>query len=212
MMRALVLLVALGLSAAPARGQSLMVGGAVQHDVQRFEGDASLNRLDGEALGWLIVGGARIHRWVIRGEASRDATIRNSQNLSLTVNGRPTTIASELSHDLREIAILGGYARDAGSRVEVAFLGGIVAVTVHRAFTTDAGQLVLVPPSTVPPAAVTTTFVDRFTVWTAEASAVVHSTRRVGIIGGVRVQPISLVDDLSGRSVRTFAGMVWQFK
>jgi hypothetical protein len=211
MFHALVLLVALGLSAS-AYGQSLTVGGAIQHDIQRFEGDASLNRLDGETLGWMIVGSARIHRWVIRGEGSRDATIRSIQSLTLTVNGRPTTINSELSHDLCEIAVLGGYARDLGSRVEVAFLGGISAVTVHRAFTTDAGQLVLIPPSTVPPAAVTTTLVDRFTVWTAEANAVVHATRHVGIIGGVRLQPISLADDLSGRSVRTFAGMVWQFK
>jgi hypothetical protein len=211
-MRALVLLLALGLSAVPVYGQSLTVGGAIHRDIQRFEGDTSLNRLDGEALGWMIVGGARIHRWLIRGEGSRDATIRNIQSLTLTVNGRPTTINSELSHDLREIAVLGGYARDVGMRFEVAFLGGVSDVTVHRAFTTDAEQLVLIPPSTVPPAAVTTTFVDRFTVWTAEANAVVHATRRVGIIGGVRVQPISLANDLSGRSLRAFVGMVWQLK
>ena len=212
MKRALPLFVALGLSAASARGQSLAIGGAIQHDIQRFEGDASLNRLDGESPGWMIVGGARIHRWVIRGEGSRDATIRNTQSLTLTVNGRPTTIDSELSHDSHEIAVLGGYARDAGRRFEVAFLGGASAVTVHRAFTTDAGALVLIPPSTVPSAGVTTTFVDRFVVWTVEANAVVHAHRRIGIFGGVRIQPISLADDLSGRSLRTFAGIVWQLK
>jgi hypothetical protein len=31
-------------------------------------------------------------------------------------------------------------------------------------------------------------------------------------IGGVRFQPISLSDDLSGKSFRTLAGLVWQFK
>src|SRR5262245_11139939 len=124
MFRTLVLLLALGLSAS-ARGQSLTVGGAIQRDTQRFAGDASLNRLDGESLGWMIVGGARIDRWVIRGEGSRDVKIRNRQSLTLMVNKRPTTIDSELSHDMREIAVLGGYVRDVGNRFEVAFVGGI---------------------------------------------------------------------------------------
>src|SRR5262245_7534228 len=211
-MRTIALLFALGTAVAPVRAQSLAVGGAIQYDIQRFEGDASLNRLDGETLGWMITGTARIRHWVVRGEALRDETIRSSQSLTLTVRGQPTTITSELSHDLREIAVLGGYARDVGSRVEAAFLGGFAVVTVHRAFTTDAGQVVLIPPSTVPPAAVTTTLIDRFTAWTAEANATLHATRRVGIVGGVRIHPISLADDLSGRSLRTFAGLLWQFK
>ena len=209
-MRVLVLLAALAVPAAPVHGQSLTVGGAIQYDVQRFDGDSSLNRLDGESLGWMLVGGARIDRWLIRGEGSRGATIHNTQTLMLTVNQRPTTIASELSHDSREIAVLGGYAHSVGARCKAEILGGISAVTVHRTFTTDAGQLILIPPSAIP--TVTTTFVDRFAAWTAEADVVVHATRRIGVVGGVRVQPISLADDVSGRSVRTFAGMLWQFK
>lgn len=211
-MRCLLLLAALAVPAAPVHGQSVTIGGAIQYDVQRFAGDASLNRLDGESLGWMLVGGARIDHWLIRGEGSRGETIRNSQALMLTVNERPTTIDSELSHDTREIAVLGGYAHDVGGRFEAAILGGISAVTVHRTFTTDAGQLILIPPSTVPTAVVTTTFVDRFKVWTAEADVLVHATRHFGVVGGVRVHPMSLADDLSGRSVRTFAGMVWQLK
>jgi hypothetical protein len=210
--RVILLLAALGVPAAPVHGQSLTIGGAIQYDVQRFHEDASLNRLDGESLGWMLVGGARIDHWLIRGEGSRGETIRNTQTLMLTVNQRPTTIDSELSHDTREIAVLGGYAHDVGGRFEAAILGGISAVTVHRTFTTDAGQLILVSPSTIPTTAVTTTVVDRFAAWTAEADVVVHATRHVGIVGGVRVQPMSLADDLSGRSVRMFAGMMWQFK
>jgi len=210
-MRALILLAALGVPVAPAYGQSVTLGGAIHYDVQRFAGDASLNRLDGESLGWMLVGGARIDHWLIRGEGSRGETIRNRQTLMLTVNERPTTITSELSHDMREISVLGGYTHDVGGRLEAAILGGLSAVTVHRTFTTDAGQLIIIPPSTVPATAVTTTFVDRFKAWTAEADVVVHATRHIGVLGGVRVQPISLADDLSGRSVRTFAGLVWQF-
>lgn len=211
-MRCLVLLAALSVPAAPVHGQSLTIGGAIQYDVQRFDGDASLNRLDGASLGWMLVGGARIDHWLIRGEGSRGETIRNTQTLMLTVNERPATIDSELSHDMREIAVFGGYAHDVGGRFEAAILGGISAVTVHRTFTTDAGQLILIPPSPVPASALTTTFVDRFKVWTAEADVVVHATPHIGVLGAVRVQPISLADDLSGRSVRTFAGIVWQSK
>jgi hypothetical protein len=212
LVRILVVLAALGAPATPVHGQSLTIGGAIQYDVQRFDGEASLNRLDGESLGWMLAGGARIDHWLIRGEGSRGATIRNSQTLMLTVNQRPTMIDSELSHDTREIALLGGYAHDVGGRFEAAILGGISVVTVHRTFTTDAGQLILVPPSTAPATAVTTTFVDRGKVWSAEANVVVHATPHLGVVGGVRMQPISLADDISGRSVRTFAGMVWQFK
>ena len=112
MTRTLALLIALGIPVASADAQTLAVGGAIQRNIQRFDGDASLNRLDGESIGWLIIGGARIGRWVVRGEGSRDATIRNVQRTTLTLSGRPITIESELSHDMREIAALGGYARD----------------------------------------------------------------------------------------------------
>ena len=157
MTRALALLIALGIPVASAEAQTLAVGGAIQQNIQRFDGDASLNRLDGESIGWLIIGGGRIGHWVVRGEGSRDATIRNVQSTALILSGRPITIQSELSHDMREVAALGGYARDFTSRFGVTLLGGVSAVTVHRAFTTDAGQLVLIPPSTIPTTAVTTT-------------------------------------------------------
>src|SRR5262249_27563980 len=136
----------------------------------------------------------------------------NVQSTALTVNGRPVTIDSELTHDMHEIAALGGYARDFGKRFEVAALGGVSAVTVHRAFTTNAGEIVLVPPSTVPTGAVTTTFVERCGVWPAEPTVVVHPPRHIGATAGIRVQPISLADDLKGRFFRPFAGAVWQFK
>jgi len=210
--RATVILVALGVSAGSATAQSLEVGAAIQKTIQRFDGDPSLNRLDGDSPGWTIGGSARFGHWAIRGEGSRDKTIRSLQSTSLTVSGRPVTIDSELSHDMHEVAALGGYARDIGHRFEVAVLGGVSAVTVHRAFTTDAGQVVLIPPSTIPTGAVTTTFIDRFAVWTAESNIVLHVTRHIGVTGGIRVQPISLADDLKGRFLRLSTGAVWQLK
>jgi hypothetical protein len=212
MTRALALLIALGIPVASAEAQTLAVGGAIQRNIQRFDGDASLNRLDGESIGWMIIGGGRIGHWVVRGEGSRDATIRTVQSTALTLSGRPITIQSELSHDMRDVAALGGYARDFTSRFAVTFLGGVSAVTIHRAFTTDAGQLVLIPPSTIPTTGVTTTYTDRFRVWTAEANIAVRGTGHIEVIGGIRVQPISLTDDLNGRSVRTFGGILWRLK
>ncbi len=210
--RALTLLVALGIPVASADAQSMMVGGAIQDNLQRFDGDASLNRLDGNSPGWMILGGARFGHWVVRGEASRDSTIRNTQSITLTVRESPATIHSELSHDMREIAALSGYAIDAGRRCEVTGLGGVSFVTVHRAFTSDAAEQVLIPPSTIPTTTVTTTLTDRFTVWTAEADVSIRLTPNIHAIGGVRFQPISLSDDLSGQSFRTLAGLAWQFK
>jgi hypothetical protein len=210
--RALALLVALGTSVASAHAQSVMVGGAVHDDLQRFAGDATLNRLNGDSLGWMIFGGARFGHWVARGETSRDSTIRNAQSITLTVRENPATIHSELSHDLRETAVLGGYAQDIGGRFAVTGLGGISVVTVQRAFTSDAADQVLIPPSTIPATAVTTRIEDRFTTWTVEADLSIRLSAHIHAIGGVRFQPISLSDDLSGRSVRTLAGLVWQFK
>jgi hypothetical protein len=160
----------------------------------------------------MIFGGARFGHWVARGETSGDSTIRNAQSITLTVRGNPATIHSELSHDLRETAALGGYALDIGRRFEVTGLGGVSIVTVHRAFTSDAADQVLIPPSTVPTTAVTTRIEDRFTAWTVEADLSLRLSPHIQAIGGVRFQPISLSDDLSGRSVRTLAGLVWQFK
>jgi hypothetical protein len=211
-MRALALLAALGIPAVSADAQSVTVGGAVHDNLQRFDGDASLNRLDGDALGWMILGGARLGPWAARGEASHDSTIRNAQSIMLTVRGGPATIHSELSHDMREIAAFGGYAHDFAKGIEVIGLGGVSFVTVHRAFTSDAADQVLIPPSTIPTAAVTTTIVDRFAVWTTEADVSIRLMPHLKAIGGVRFQPISLSDDLSGKSFRTLAGLVWQFK
>jgi hypothetical protein len=212
MARALAFLLALGIPVASAEAQTFAVGAAIQENIQRFDGDASLNRLDGASIGWLIIGGAQSGPWVVRGEGSRDATIRNVQSTPLTLNGRPITVQSELSHDMRDVAALAGYARDVTSRLGVTFLGGVAAVTVHRAFTTDAGQLVLIPPSTIPPTAVTTTFVDRFGVWTAEVNVALRATSHLEVFGGLRVQPIALTSDLNGRSVRTFGGILWRLK
>ena len=210
--RAMVLVIALGMSAASAYAQSVVVGAAIHKTIQRFDGDPSLNRLDGESPGWTVGGGARLGHWVLRGEVSRDSTIRDVQGATLIVSGRSLNIDSELAHDMHEVAALGGYAFDVGKRFEVAALGGVSAVTVHRAFTTNAGQLVLIPPSTVPASPVTTTLVDRFATWTTEVNVVVHTTRHVGVTAGVRGQPISLASDLSGRFFRPFAGVVWQFR
>ena len=210
--RAMAVVIALGMPAASAHAQSVAVGAAIQKTIQRFDGDPSLNRLDGESLGWTIGGSTRRGHWVIRGEGSRDGTIRSVQSTPLTVSGRSLSIDSELSHDMHEAAALGGYAGNFTKWFEIAVLGGISAVTVHRTFTTNAGQLVLIPPSTVPIGPMTTTLVDRFATWTAEVSLVVHATRHLGVTTGVRAQPISLTDDLSGRFFRPFAGAVWQFR
>jgi hypothetical protein len=197
---------------APAVAQSVTVGAGIHQNIQRFAGDPSLNRLDGQSRGWNVLGGTRLGHWVIRAEASRDATVRNADTTSLLVGTQPVTVHSELSHDMRDVAVLGGYATDLVRRVEVTILGGASTVGVHRAFTTDAGQQVLVPPSTVPPAAVTTTFDDRFTTWTVEGNGLIRVSARLGVIGGVRVHRISLREDITGVSVRPFIGGVWRLR
>src|SRR5262245_39286465 len=208
---ALILLIALSLSAVSSEAQSLTVGGAIQQNMQRFDGELSPSRLDGNSFGGMLMGGARLGPLVVRGEASRDWGVRDVQSTTLTLNGVATTIHSELTHDTREVAALAGLAGNLG-RVEMSVLGGMSSVWVRRSFSTDAGQFVLISPSAVPIAPVTTTLVDRFATWTAEAAVAVYVSPRLGVIGGVRGQPITLSADLSGRNIRPFAGAVWRFK
>jgi hypothetical protein len=196
----------------PAAAQSLMVGGGGEASVQRFAGDSTLNRLNGTAAGWAVFGGARLGSLLVRAEGSHEGTIRDLQMTSVIVNGRPVTIRSELSHHTDEVAVLGGYARDLTHRVQVSIVGGVSLMTVHRTFTTNAGELILVSPSTIPPAESTTMLVDRFVRWNVGADSVIRVAHQVGVMAGVRAGPLTLKTDLSGRSVRVVAGVVWQLR
>jgi hypothetical protein len=128
----------------------------------------------------------------------------------LVANARPVTIRSDLAHDMNSVAALVGYVRDLSRRVEVAVLGGASLVTVHREFTSDAGSLLLVSPSTVPSAPTTITLEDRFVAASVGADVFIRASRRISLMAGVRTEPLTLETDLSGRSIRLLAGVAWR--
>jgi hypothetical protein len=209
--RLTVVLIALGgLRTAPVFAQSVTLGGEVAANMQWFSGDPSLNRLNGTTAGWTVLGGVRLGRLVVRAEGSREGTIRDVQTTSVFVNGRSVSIRSELAHDMDAISALGGYARNLTARVELTLVGGVSFITVHRSFVTDAGELLLISPSTIPPTPTTTTLVDRFAAWSIGADVFVRATRHIGMIAGVRTEPLTLRSDLSGQSLRVLAGAAWR--
>jgi hypothetical protein len=196
--------------AAPVFAQSTMVGGGVDTSLQWFTGDSSLNRLNGSTAGWTVLGGARLGRFIIRAEGTREGTIRDLQITNVFVNGRSVSVRSELAHDMDAVSAFGGYARNLTARVELTLMGGVSFITVHRTFTTDAGEVILIAPSNIPSTATTTTLIDRFAAWSVGADVFVGATRHVGLIAGVRTEPLKLRLDLSGQSLRVLAGAAWR--
>ena len=209
---------ALAGAARPASGQVILAGGGLQRDVQHFSGDPDLNRLDGAARGWTIVGGVTLGSHIVaRVEGSRGERIDDEQVFTVDVDGRLTTLRSSLSHRTRSIAALGGYSQPMSSRVGLVFLAGASFTHVQRTFTTNAPDLILVPVvnqtvvTQAPKPVNSARLEDDFTGLTAGVDAIVLLTRHLGIVAGVRAQSLDLEVDLSGWSVRPFAGAAWIF-
>ena len=203
------LLILVAAEVAPGYAQTIIAGGAIEVGVERFHADPAPNRLDGSAIGWALVGGVRFGPVVGRVEAWRDAVIEHVDATSLVVNGRTVTVQSALAHDAHAVGALGGYVHDVSSRVQVAGVGGLSYVTFSRTFTTNAGQLILVGPPTVPVGPTTTRRVDRFAAWTIGADVTFRTSDRMRLLAGARSEPLRMTLDISGRSVRLLAGAVW---
>jgi hypothetical protein len=129
---------------------------------------------------------------------------------NLDVDGEPVTVHSSLSHDVRSVAVLAGYTHMASSRVQLAYLAGVSFTTVHRTFTTDAAQILLVSPSVPPSSPSISTMVDRFAVLNAGADVYVRAAPHLYVTAGIRAQPLKLQSDLSGYSVRALGGVSWR--
>ena len=198
--------------ALPVHAQAIAFEGGVQRSLQRFDGDPSLNRLDGDSSGWLVSGRVRAGHWLVRGEFFRDSTIRDVDATTLFVGTRTVTVHSELAHDLSAATALGGYAVDVTRRLELAALGGPSWITIQRTFTTDAAQQILVSPSSVPTTALATTLNDRFLTWAIEGVGVVRLKARVGLTGGLRLERLRLNEDIRGWDVAPFLGAAWRVK
>jgi hypothetical protein len=198
--------------ALPVHAQSIAFGGGVQRSLQRFDGDPSLNRLDGASSGWWVSGRVRAGHWLARGEFFRDSTIREVDATTLFVGTRTVTVHSELAHDLSAAAALGGYAVDVTRRLELAALGGPSWITIQRTFTTDAARQILVSPSPVPTTAIATTLNDRFLAWAVEGVGGVRLNARVGLTGGLRLERLRLNEDITGWDFAPFVGAAWRVK
>jgi hypothetical protein len=200
------------LGTASADAQTLVAGGAVGVGIERFGGDPELNRLDGTALGWTLFSGVGLGPLVVRVEGWRDGAIDDIETTSLVANGRPVTIQSSLAHHAHAVEVLAGHARDVSSNLQIALVGGISYITISRSFTTNAGELLLVRPSTVPATATTTRMTDRFAAWSVGGDISFRAADRVRVLAGVRTGPLRLKDDLAGFRVRLLAGAVWTLR
>ena len=118
-----------------AEAQTVTVGGALEMGIERFNGDpAGMNRLDGSAAGWTVIGDVRFGRISARVEGWRDGTVEDTATTNLVANGKSVTIHSSLAHDAHGIAALAGYVSNLSSRVQIAGVGGISSITDTRTF------------------------------------------------------------------------------
>lgn len=195
-------------TAAPSTAQTILAGVGVDHDIQRFPGNADENRLDGHAAGWMWLGGVTLFSHVtIRVEDSRGGRIVNSQAFTVDIDGRVPTIQSSLTHVTRSTAALAGFTH-AFARIHLTYLAGVSSTRVRRTFSTNAPAFVLVGPS-ASNSSVSITKDDRST-FIVGVEVMAQLVPHVGVIAGIRRQPLDLEPDLSGNSIRPLLGVIWQ--
>jgi hypothetical protein len=199
------------LATVPAAAQTV-AGAAFDADIHRFSGDPDLNRLNGTAAGWLITAGTPLPRHIaFRIEASSSGTIAETETLRVDVDGRTVTVASTLSHRLRTIQALAGYTQELTPRLRIVYLAGAAFSHVERTFSTNAPDLILVYPSNPDPAGGIVRINDDFVAFAAGADLLIRLRGALAALAGIRGQSLRLEGDLSGFSVRPFAGLAWVF-
>lgn len=206
------LAVIFAVGAAPVvHAQTLVVGGAVQRDVQRFSEDVVPNRLDGAASGWTALAAIfPIRHVAVALEWSDAGTIRDVRATALDIDGRAVTITSTFAHQTRALLALAGYTHGVSSRGRLSYLVGAAVTRVRRTFNSDAPAAVLVRPSDRSVSA-SSAVSDRFTTIAGGVDAFVRIAGDVHLVAGTRAEKLALSPDLSGWSVRTMVGAGWAF-
>jgi hypothetical protein len=206
----LVLSLLLLLTPLPVNAQTMWLGAGIGRDLQRFDEDATPNRLDGASTGWMVLGGLLLPKHLaITAEWTDAGEIEDVRTTTVEIGGRPVAIESSFRHRTRAFCALAGYGHSF-ARVRLAYLAGVAFTHVQREFETAAPALVLVSPSTAATpgrAAVR----DRFAAAAGGIQAVVGLTPHLTILTGARFQRMRLDPDLSGWSFRSFVGAGWVF-
>jgi hypothetical protein len=194
-----------------AEAQNVLIAGALQIDVQRFAEDVVPSRLDGSGIGWTTLGRTQaLGRLALDLEWSDGGTVDDVRSTTLDLDGRSVTIHSTFTHRTRTLFALAGYTHSVWGRARIAYLGGAAFTEVRRTFTSDAARLVLVRPSD-PSGADSVERSDRFSTFAGGVDVTMSLTRRVGLVVGTRLQKMPLEPDVTGWSLRTFAGAGWIF-
>jgi hypothetical protein len=197
-------------SARPALAQPPVFGVSLQHAIEQYSDDASLNRLDGNAIGMAVFGGISRGPFLVRLEGAFGRPIDDRRVTTIETNGRTVTIESTLAHHAHALSALGGYTHQVSSRLRLAYLGGVSLTRVSRAFSSNAGDVLLVQPSTR--GSSTTRTVDRFSTLSAGADLFVRTRGRMHLMAGVRFEPMRLREDIDGYRVRSLAGVAWTWR
>lgn len=193
-----------------AAAQDVWAGAALEHANHLFADVPETDRLDGAALGVVILGGARVWGHVAaRVEFWRDRRMTDTESFTLDVAGRPVTIESTLAQRTRTLTTLGGFTHALSSRARIAYLIGTAFTQMERRFETNAPGLVLGGRAPLPTAA--STQEDDFVTLAGGADATIRLWGALNLITGIRLQNLKLEPDLSGRRVSVFAGVVWVF-
>jgi hypothetical protein len=191
--------------------QTIWAAGTIHQDVQRFADDGVPNRLDGSAPGWVAIAGVRAWRHLaFRLEWSDGASIDDTETFTVTVGSRDVTITSTFAHRTQALSALAGYTHQPGTRVQLAYVVGTALTSVRRILRTDAPDLLLLFPSNAPATGEIETTNDVVS-FVGGVDVLIRVRGHVHIVSGVRAQALRLEPDVTGWSIRPFAGIGWAF-
>jgi hypothetical protein len=196
----ILLMVACG--AARAAAQVGYVQGGMSLDARRFSGEADNRVFDANARTVWIGGGGFLTPNLSAGielELGPDSEV--TQSVTVTIAGRPETVATTYGSRRRTVSALFGVHTPARNAVRIGAYAGLAFTAFRRRIVTDVPPIVLSGP---PPPAV---FTDRAGNPIVGLDVAASIGRNVAVVATVRAQALDFSGELNGFSLRPGAAV-----
>jgi hypothetical protein len=196
------LLAAFVATASSAAAQPFFVQASGGVDVRRFSAEPEKSPFDGTAGSFSAGAGTEfIPHWVVAAEFDLGRRTTTTTTTSAVFSGQTLTVHSAYSVERRTVAALAGFRSGHGGRLRVGYYGGVAFTTLRREIVSDAESVVLNSPA---PGSV---YDQRVTAAIVGVDAAVAIAPHVSVVPALRVQPLTIGTELSGRSIRPSVGV-----